>query len=142
MATSIHSEIKINASREIIWNILMDFDQFPSWNPFIKSIKGSTQVGEKLDVLLDDMRFKPTVLVNKEFRQFKWLGHLMIPGIFDGSHNFELIENDEGGVTFIQSEDFKGILVPLLKKKLMTETLNQFKSMNTALKNRAEQLTL
>jgi len=116
----------------------MDFDQYPTWNPFIKSIKGNTNVGGKLEAVLANTKFKPTVLVNDKNRQFKWLGNVIFPGLFDGAHNFELIENKDGSVTMIQSEEFKGILVPLLKKKLDTEILDHFKAMNQALKQRAE----
>jgi uncharacterized protein YndB with AHSA1/START domain len=40
MSRSINSEIIINTSAEKVWNVLTDFDAFPSWNPFIKSISG------------------------------------------------------------------------------------------------------
>lgn len=54
-------------------------------------------------------------------------------------YKFELINNNNGTTTFIQSENFKGILVPLFKKTLNTNTTNGFKLMNQKLKELAEQ---
>ena len=53
--------------------------------------------------------------------------------------SFELIDNKNGTTTFIQSEKFKGILVPLFKKMLDYNTVNGFNAMNKKLKELAEQ---
>ena len=38
MAKEIKTEILINATPEKVWSILTSFDNYPNWNPFIKSI--------------------------------------------------------------------------------------------------------
>jgi hypothetical protein len=58
--------------------------------------------------------------------------------LFDGAHKFELIKNADGSTTLIQSEKFKGILVPLFKKMLDVNTVNGFNAMNKKLKELAE----
>lgn len=68
------------------------------------------------------------------------MGHLFIKGLFDGEHSFELIDNLDGTTTFIQSEKFEGILIPLFKKMLDVNTKEGFESMNKALKARVENL--
>lgn len=118
MATEIKTEILINASPEKVWAILTDFQNYPNWNPFIKSITGNVAVGNKIVARLEPpevsgMTFKPKVLQFDENKKFRWLGHLLFPGLFDGEHQFELIDNANGTTTFIQSEKFNGILVPL-----------------------------
>ena len=45
MAKEIKTEILINATPEKVWTILTNFDNYPNWNPFIKSIKGEVKVG-------------------------------------------------------------------------------------------------
>jgi hypothetical protein len=85
------------------------------------------------------MTFKPTVLkfdINKEFR---WLGHLIMPGLFDGEHIFELIDNEDGTTTFIQREQFRGVLITLFKNMLDVNTKQGYELMNKALKERVEQ---
>jgi hypothetical protein len=51
-----------------------------------------------------------------------------------------LIDNLDGTTTFIQSEKFGGILLPLFKKMLDVNTKEGFESMNKALKDRVESL--
>lgn len=144
MAKEIKTEILINVTSERVWAILTDFDNYPNWNPFIKSIKGQVIVGNKLTVRLEPpetngMTFKPKVLTFETNKELRWLGHLLFAGLFDGEHKFELIDNRNGTTTFRQSEKFKGILVPLFKKQLDYNTKKGFEEMNKKLKELAEQ---
>lgn len=140
MAKELTTTIIINASPEKIWAILTNFKDYPNWNPFIKSITHTKKlaVGNKIKVVLDGMTFKPKVRAYDANHEFRWLGHLLIPGLFDGEHRFHLIDNSDGTTTFIQSEVFKGILVPLFNKKLNTDTKTGFEAMNEKLKELAE----
>lgn len=136
----ITTQIKINATPEQVWNVLTNFDRYGVWNPFIDYIDGDVEVGNKIKVKLGGMKFNPTVLQYSAKNEFVWLGHLGIKGLFDGEHRFRLVDNGDGTTTFIQSEKFNGILVGLLSKKLDTETMDKFKSMNQALKVRVEEV--
>ena len=144
MDKEINTETVIKAKTEEVWAVLTDFDNYQKWNPFIKLIKGQMVVGNRITVRLEPpgasgMNIRPKVLafvVNKEFR---WIGHLLIPGLFDGDHRFELVDNKNGTTTFKQSEKFKGLLIPLFKKMLDINTTNGFRQMNEKLKNIVEQ---
>ncbi len=143
MALEIKTEISISATPERIWAILTKFDEYPNWNPFIKSVKGHVDVGEKITARIEPpgtkgMTFKPKVLTFLKNRELSWLGHLFIPGLFDGKHKFELIDDGDGTTTFVQSEEFKGVLVPFFKKQLENNTKNGFVEMNKKLKELAE----
>ena len=143
MKKEIKTQITIEAAPSRVWEILTDFEQYPTWNPFIKSIKGQVETGAKIIVRLEPpgakgMTFKPKVLAFKQNKEFRWIGHLFFPGLFDGEHRFELIDNGNGTTTFIQAEKFKGILVRMLSKMLDGSTLNGFKEMNERLKKEAE----
>lgn len=144
MAKEIKTQVLIKASPEKVWEVLTNFNNYPAWNPFIKSVKGNVKVSDKIIVRLEppegrEMTFKPKVLAFDSQKEFRWLGHLLFPGLFDGEHKFELIDNHDGTTTFIQSEKFKGILVPLFKKMLDTNTVNGFNLMNQKLKQLVEQ---
>lgn len=144
MAKEIKTEILINATPEKVWSILTNFEQYSNWNPFIKSIKGNVSVGNKITARIEPpeskgMTFQPKILTFKTNKELKWLGHVLFPGLFDGEHKFELIDNENGTTTFIQSEKFNGILVPLFKKMLDVNTVKGFNEMNTKLKELAEQ---
>jgi len=143
MQKEIKTQIQINASPEKVWQVLTDFENQGKWNPFIRSITGSVNKGNKIKVVLGPqgskpMTFKPTVLAFDQNREFRWLGNLLFPGIFDGEHIFQLLKNEDGSTTFIHGEKFKGILVGLMAKKLDTEIKAGFEDMNRALKNRVE----
>jgi hypothetical protein len=134
----IKTKIKINAPAEKIWNKLMDFNDYPNWNPFILSIEGIPKIDNNLVVNFEKMTFKPRVISLVKNKEFKWVGKLLFKGIFDGEHSFQLVEITNNKTLFIHSEEFSGILVPLLKKKLLSETKPGFESMNLALKKEME----
>jgi hypothetical protein len=138
------TQIDIQASAERVWQILTDWSAYPEWNPYIRSLTGELQVGARLEVYLQasgarGMTFKPTVLIVEPNREFRWLGHLLIPGLFDGEHVFTIEPLAAGGVRFVQREVFKGLLVPLFAASLDRDTQRGFVEMNQALKARAEQ---
>ena len=141
----LHSEIEIAARPERVWGILTDFASYPRWNPFIRHISGELEVGERLEVRLEppDSRgitLRPTVLSAEPNRQLRWLGHLLVPGLFDGEHTLATELLDENRVRFVQHEAFKGVLVSLLARSLDNNTLRGFEEMNVALKEQAEAL--
>ncbi|HXB12940.1 MAG TPA: SRPBCC domain-containing protein [Bacteroidia bacterium] len=141
----IRTEILINAQPDKVWKALTGFDSYPSWNPFVKYIKGTVAVNNKIETKIEPpgkspMTFKPNVLTFDKNKELRWLGHLIIPGLFDGEHIFELTDNDNGTTTFVQREQFKGILIPLFKKMLDVNTRQGFEQMNEALKERVEKV--
>lgn len=139
MALELKTQINIAAHPQQVWEVFADFSAYPVWNPFIKSLKGEVHEGAQIEVDIDTMKFKPEVLSYKEAKELVWLGKLWFKGLFDGQHSFKLLDNGNGTTTFEHGETFKGILVPLLKKKLMVETKAGFEKMNLALKKRVEE---
>ncbi len=140
---SIISEICIQASPADVWSVLVDFASYPQWNPFILSLTGTVAENEKIKARIKPvdgaaMIFKPIVLRFVEHHTICWEGHLLFKGLFDGRHSFELLENGDGTITFIQSENFSGILVPLFSDMIENKTLKGFHLMNLKLKELAE----
>lgn len=143
MAKELVTSITISASPTQVWAILTDFEKYPEWNPFIKSLTGQVAVGNTIVAHLHPpggqaMTFKPKVLAFEPEKEFRWLGHLFFPGLFDGEHIFELTDEGNGTTLLVHREKFKGILVPLFQKMLDTNTLEGFNAMNRALKLRSE----
>jgi hypothetical protein len=143
MAKEIRTEIHINTGPEKVWAILTNFKDYPNWNPFIRSINGEVIVGQKITACIEPpgasgMTFKPRVLIFNTNKEFRWQGRLFMSGVFDGEHIFQLKANTDGTTTFIQSEKFKGILVPLFKRMINENTMAGFQLMNTKLKELAE----
>ena len=143
MKKEISTSIKINATRQQVWNTLMQTEKYPEWNPFITSFKGLIKEGEQVEAHIEPpgqkgMTFKPTILEVKENKTFRWLGKLFIKGLFDGEHIFELVDNEDGTTTFYQREKFSGILVTLFQKMIDNNTKAGFELMNQKLKARVE----
>ena len=137
------SEIEIEAPPERIWSILTEFDKFPEWNPFIREISGRIEQGQKLGVTLHPsggrtLKMSPTLLTVEPSKELRWIGHLGVPGLFDGQHIFELKPTGSAKTIFVQREQFGGILLPFLTGMLRGETARGFSEMNEALKKRAE----
>jgi hypothetical protein len=139
----LRAEREIGARPERVWEVLMGFESFGEWNPFIVSIEGDRSVGSRLRVRLRPpggrtTTFRPTVTANEPARAFGWLGRVGVRGVFDGAHRFELEALPGDRTRFVQSERFRGVLVPLLRRSLRAGTLAGFEAMNRALEERAE----
>ncbi len=136
--------IDIDAPPRSVWAVLSDFPAYPHWNPFVRRIDGSAREGETLETFIQPvggkgMTFRPRVLRAVPERELRWLGRLVLPGIFDGEHFFTIEPLDAGQRTrFVQGERFSGLLVPLMRKALDRGTRAGFEAMNQALKARAE----
>ncbi|MCO6452662.1 MAG: SRPBCC domain-containing protein [Caldilineales bacterium] len=139
----LRTEITIDAPVADVWRVLTDFAAYPDWNPFVRSIEGKLAIGAPLKVLLGasgsrTMTFKPTVTKLKPLEEFRWLGSLFFPGIFDGEHIFELQAKTPETTLFTQREEFNGFLVSLILGRTGADTRRGFEEMNAALKARAE----
>ncbi len=139
----LYTEIETGAPAERVWGVLTDFASYPHWNPFIRRISGQPVAGERLEVRIEPpggrgMTFRPTVINADPNRELRWLGRLLLPGIFDGEHSLSIQPLEEYQVRFVQREEFRGVLVALSGRSLDTNTRRGFEEMNRALKERVE----
>ncbi|TDC44089.1 SRPBCC domain-containing protein [Micromonospora sp. KC213] len=137
----ISTQVDVDATPQRVWEVLTDFPRYAQWNPFIREAAGEARVGSTLSLRMfpvagRPMSFKPRVLAAREAAELRWLGRLILPGIFDGEHLFVLTPHG-GGTRVVQSETFSGILVPLFGK-VVNGTVADFERLNEALKSRAE----
>jgi hypothetical protein len=82
------------------------------------------------------MTFRPTVQAVEPERELRWLGKLLVGGVFDGEHSHELEPIGER-TRYAQSERFSGVLVPFTGG-MLSSTQKGFEAMCAALKSRAE----
>ena len=139
---NIQTEIVIHADLTKVWDVLMNFDKYPKWNPFIISISGEPKLGNRLTVSINPpggkgMTFKPNILTLESNKEFRWKGKLGITGIFDGEHYFILESLKKDQTKFIHGEKFSGLLVPLVGK-MLDKTQKGFQLMNESIKNECE----
>ena len=84
-----------------VWPLLSDLGTYHLWNPFMPEAHGSLAEGERLDIRLrppegSGMRIKPTVLAVGPNRELRWVGRLVLPGLFDGELRFTIERTTEG----------------------------------------------
>jgi hypothetical protein len=142
MKREISHTIEIEASPAEVWAILTDSASFRAWNPFIHSLDGELRTGAKLSVTVQppghrSSTFHPTVLAAVPARELRWIGRVLIPGIFDGEHGFLLEPTATGHTRLTQMEHFSGILVRPFSRTIDSTEIG-FQQMNEALKARAE----
>jgi hypothetical protein len=144
MGRDLHADIEIQATPERVWEVLTDFGAYPDWNPFMIQAVGQPTVGSRLLVRMRPpgrraTTFRPQVLEAEPGRKLRWLGRLLVPGIFDGEHSFTIQPIGPDRVRLAQDERFRGLFAPVLFGYLAKPTLAAFEQMNQALKHRAEQ---
>ena len=132
--------IDIEVAPEIVWPHLTDLAAYAAWNPFITAAAGEVAPGRRLELCMEPpggraVTFRPHVTVVATGSMLELLGHLGVPGLFDGRHRFDLIPT-ETGTHVIQHETFTGLLVRLFRRSLDGPTLAGFEAMNEALRRR------
>ena len=140
------AEIIIQAPQTAVWQVLTDFAHYADWNPFIIASEGKAVVGTRLTNRMRQgdktFTFKPKVTQVEEAVYFEWLGHLGVPGLFDGRHYFRLEALTPETTKLIQGEYFGGLLSSIILKRIAENTHAGFVEMNRALKKRAEQCSI
>ena len=132
---------EIDASPELVWEVLTAFPSYPEWNPFITSAEGTVADGETVRLRIEPpggrTRTAEVELVAVEpGHRLAWHGRLLVPFALDGYHEIR-VEPIEGGLTrLLQRETFRGALTSLLVDEAALE--RGFRAMNRALKTRAE----
>jgi hypothetical protein len=140
---TIETQIIANSTPEIIWKILINFEEYELWNPFMINVVGDAKLGSKIKLKIQTASGKqrtyyPTITrleINKELR---WRGKSFLPGIFDGERIFIIEKSTDNKVLFIHKEIFTGLGVKLVGDKLDEDLRESFEKMNIALTTRAE----
>jgi hypothetical protein len=143
----LNTEVVIHADVAIVWDILINVDQYWEWNPFITNAFGKIRKGEQLDIQISprggkQMQLNPIVTKADYLHALRWKGHLRIPGIFDGEHILELHVRGKETCVFRQRGKFSGLLVPFIWNKVEPQIREGFNLMNQKLKKRAEAIAI
>jgi hypothetical protein len=132
----------IAAPAQTVWAELSAVAKFVEWNPFITSVQGDLVAGSRLTVQIAppggrQMTFRPTITLVEEGKRLEWLGRLVLPGVFDGRHSFQLEDMGSGVTRLTQAEEFSGVLVRFATT-ILERTRAGFEAMNEVLRLRAE----
>ena len=133
--------IDIDAQPEEVWEVLVDFKSWESWNSFIPMVEGNLQVGERMRIKvvppdIKPMIFEPEVYEVILYKKILW-GGSFLKIIYRGDHAFLLEPGPDEKTRFRQIERFMGPMV-LLMGGMIEKTEVGYHQMNRALKERVE----
>ncbi len=117
-----HAEIEVAASPEIVWAVLSDIDNWPSWNPDVKqaSLAGSLAPGVQFRWKAGPATITSTIQSVEPPRVIAWTGKTF--GI-NAVHVYRL--EPQGDTTVVKSdESWDGWIVRLFRGP-MTKTLQK-----------------
>jgi len=142
MPYEISTEIRIDASAQRVWEILIDFARYPEWNHFLLKVKGASVVDSRIRFTFElprglRARACATVLKVIPEKELRWAGG--VRGLFRAEHYFLIESADNGAIRFQHGEVFTGLFAPLIWRLLLARGGPPvYHGMNTALKERSE----
>jgi hypothetical protein len=128
----------IRASRETIWDLLVDLPSWPSWNTTVDKTEGTVALGKKVKIfvkLSPGRAFPVKVSELDKPSKMVWTGGMPL-GLFKGVRTYTLAPSGDA-VEFHMREVFSGPMSKLIEKSIpdMQPAFDEFAS---ALKQRAE----
>ena len=143
---AVETGIDIAAPPWRVWRLLTDFDAYPAWNPFFTRVEGRPEPGARLRVRVEPpgrsaLVLTPRVVALETGRALRWRGCLLLlPGLLDGEHAFELDWLAGGRATRLRhAARFTGVLAPLAGVGGVLDTTRRgLEAMDAALKRVAE----
>jgi len=128
----------IAAPTSVIWQLLTNATDFPTWNSTVQKIEGNIVLGNTLRLktpLAPGRTF--TLKVSTLLPQQKMVWQDGFYPFFRGTRTFNLHEQADGSTLFTMSETFTGIMLPLIKGSL-PDFRESFAQYAIDLKNAAE----
>ncbi len=139
----LRTEIEIEAPPSRVWQVLLDFERYPEWNPFITSITGKAEPGAALDVTLGladgrQVHESPSINVLEPETELRWTLVRVHRRFLALEHFFLLRPAGEGRTRLVHGANIQGLFVKLAGHTLTLATRASV-GMNIALKERVEQ---
>jgi len=138
----IQSTILINAPKSLVWNILMDIDNYNKWNPFTPKVETNFKMGSKIILHVNMTPGKKLlqqteqILWVKEEESVAWGIEAMFPVRTERAQI--LTEKSPTETEYHTYDKFWGILVPLVMWMYRDKVQTGFDSVALGLKNYAE----
>ena len=137
---SVHTETIIEAPRDKVWSVLMDFDSMSQWSNTLQKIEGNLSSESKTRVeyiFKEKLReIKHKMVDFEEGTQFGW-SDTLIPFAKD-YHIYRIESLPDGRSRFIQKDEVRGITAFLVAKMLMDEMIKTYPEFNRRLKKIVE----
>ena len=139
------SDFNIQASDNEVWQILIDFEKYPDWNPSLPYISGELKEGSMVSLTLGLPGKRPMNVTAKleeiqPMKKLTWRGNVGAAWLFSGYRIFEIVALGQDNIRFTHVEDIRGILAPVFKMIMGDSVQKSHDAFNEALRKRAEEL--
>lgn len=150
------ASISIDAPLELVWQVMLDVDRYPAWNPFVtrvEGLSGAPRAGQsmRLHVAFKDgsrvvsreeiSRVEPPSTASDGTRraalEYAFRGPLHALNLVRGSRLQTLTSTSEGTTLYRSEEEFRGVFTMFLP---LANVRDGFERHAKALKTRAEEL--
>ncbi len=138
-AKSVHTEIDIPTSPDKVWQVLVDVESYPEWNPVFTVLEGKLGEGEKITYQVQESEEKSAKIAAKVK---SYIPQMLLNqtggywGILTFDHTYQL-EPTENGTRVIIHEDYTGVWVNFWDPSSVEE---QYKKLAVSLKNRVTEI--
>lgn len=139
----IKTTVTIDALKEKVWEILMDLERYPDWNPFMRVMTGTPAVGRtlKFEAHVPGRVLKLGAKVRScdENRAFSWGGpDVALAGLLVKAEHYVRIEPLGDDRCRVEHGETFGGLLSMLAWPVIRRAEPAYVAMNEALKERAE----
>lgn len=148
MAGIFEVELQVNAPPEYVWRVLIDFEHYGEWNPFVTKIEGEAKIGSqitlhvKLDPRLDSIRLSKEMIISlKENQHLSYDTHFLSSSLFNAVR-WQTIHPSTNGLssTYHSQQKITGLAAWPISRTFGDRIAEGFQASSLALKKRAEAL--
>ncbi|MFV0421969.1 SRPBCC domain-containing protein [Oleidesulfovibrio sp.] len=135
----IERSVIISATPWTVWRVLVDFDNWPKWNPFMPSVEGTAEAGHAVlaQTRLWSDKLQPFALRVEQVdfcRQLVVAGSYRMPGLIDVIHCFIIAQLDSRTSRFTHGLRVSGLLMPLMGSRIERVAAKGMDTVNISLK--------
>ncbi len=135
----VQTEIVVKGTPEQIWDLLIDFEQYPQWHPYLSKVSGEFKEGKYLKFTIknqdgeEEGKFRARLIKIIPNHEISWGGNLCF--FFRAKHYFYLIKIDDTHTKLVQGEYWKGVFGKKYGKKIYQDLTEKFIQMNFIVQN-------
>ena len=137
--------VTIEAPVETVWRVLTDFDRYGEWNPFTPYVKAELAMGAPVDmrVAMGAFRLKQTEIICalEPPRRLAWRTTIGAHWLLHAVREQRLEALGEAACRYATTDEFRGVLMPLVMLPSGGFVRRGFNAVAWALKRRAETQT-
>jgi hypothetical protein len=140
----VQTAIEIDADRDAVWAVLMDFPAYAEWNDLLVRVETRAEPGAPVDLRVRmsgrTVALDARVVTADPGRQLRWIGPRSAAAatLLRGDHSFTIEDVAPARVRFVHVEEFTGALAPLVGWWLRRTLTPAHRAFNEGLRRRVE----